>query len=133
MISKRKKEKEKKKTKAKKSFNIEHWLKQKLRRISYQYPSRKDAIVKARVERGRYKCAKCEGIFKQGEFNLDHIEPVDNPHTGFIGWDDYISRLFVDVDGWQILCSGCHNVKSQYEQEIRKQAKREKKKEEDDI
>jgi 5-methylcytosine-specific restriction endonuclease McrA len=117
---------------SKKIFKLEHWLKQKLRRISYQYPARKEAIVKARISRGLYKCAKCEGHFRQGEFNLDHIEPVDNPHVGFIGWDDYISRLFVDVDGWQILCTQCHNTKTQFEAEIRKQAKKDKKKSEGD-
>lgn len=112
-------------------FKLEHWLKQKLRRISYQYPSRKEAIVAARVSRGVYKCAKCEGHFRQGEFQLDHIHPVDNPHYGFLDWNDYIARLFVDIDGWQILCRSCHNIKSGMEQEIRRQVKREKKKEDD--
>lgn len=121
-----------KRKKAKKSFHLLHWLKQKLRRISYQYPARKEAITKARIGRGLYKCAKCEGIFKHGEFNLDHINPVDDPHTGFTTWDNYVSRLFVDVDGWQILCTQCHNTKTAYEQEIRKQIKQEKKKEDED-
>ncbi len=135
VATKKKGEKKKVKRASKKkklSFSLEHFLKQKLRRISYQFPPRKEAIVKARISRGLYRCAKCEGEFRHGDFQLDHIVPVDNPHTGFTNWDDYISRLFVDVDGWQILCTGCHQAKTLYEQEIRKQVKQEKKKDVDE-
>jgi 5-methylcytosine-specific restriction endonuclease McrA len=119
--------KKKQKKKASKSeFQLVNWLRQKLRRISYQYPARKEAIRNARVERGRYKCAVCERVFKNGEFQLDHIHPVDDPHTGFTDWNNYIARLFVDVDGWQILCTNCHNTKSEFEQNIRRQTKKDK-------
>jgi 5-methylcytosine-specific restriction endonuclease McrA len=114
-----------------KAFNLVPYLKQKLRRISYQFPPRKEAIKKARVSRGLYECAKCNGHFRHGEFQLDHVNPVDDPHTGFVSWDDYISRLFVAVDLWQILCTQCHAAKTLYENEIRKQIRQEKKKDED--
>lgn len=121
-----------KRTSKKSSFNLQHWLVQKIRRISYQFPARKEAIKNARVERGRYKCAGCGGIFKQGEFQLDHIEPVIDPHTGFVDWNTFIARLFCDVDGWQILCKEvCHKYKTSRENEVRKQIKREQLPEED--
>lgn len=116
----------------KSSFNLQHWLIQKIRRISYQYPARKEAIKSARVARGQYKCAKCENLFKPGEFQLDHIHPVIDPHEGFKDWNTFIERLFCSIEGWQILCLGCHKVKSSYENEIRKQIKRENRKDEDD-
>lgn len=117
-----------------KPINLQHWLVQKIRRISYQFPSRKEAIKKARVARGQYKCAQCGGIFKHGEFQLDHVDPVIDPHTGFTNWDDFINRMFCDVDGWQILCKEtCHKYKTQRENEIRKLIKKENKKEEEDI
>jgi 5-methylcytosine-specific restriction endonuclease McrA len=115
--------------------NLRSWLVNKLRRISYQFPERKQAIKDARVERGKYKCAKCEGIFKPGEFQLDHVIPVIDPHEGFMDWNNFIERLFCDVSGWNILCLNCHNIKTLYENEIRRQVKKEtmKVQEEDDI
>lgn len=120
------------KTRKKKAFNLQHWLVQKIRRISYQYPPRKDAIKKARVSRGKYKCASCLGEnFGPKEIQLDHIEPVINPHEGFQNWDIYIGRLFVDIDGWQILCLPCHKVKTQRENIVRTLVKHENQEEED--
>lgn len=124
--------------KSKRRVDLQGWLKQKLRRLSYQWPEMREATSKARVERGKYKCAGCGGIFGPKEINRDHIEPVDDPHTGFTTWDNYIERLFCAADGIQILCSEtCHKYKSSREQEIRKQVKAEKRKqeaiEEDDV
>jgi 5-methylcytosine-specific restriction endonuclease McrA len=127
-----KKGKRKSQKKAVKKLNLEHWLKQKLRRISYQYPPRKEAIKRARISRGLYRCNSCLGGFKNGEYNLDHIFPVDDPHVGFTGWSDYVARLFVDVEGWQILCTQCHNTKSAMEQNIRAQVRAEKRDEDDE-
>lgn len=94
------------------SFDRDDWLKKAIRRISYRYPARYTAKVNARVERGKYKCAVCGGIFPNKEVQLDHVEPVINPMTGFVDWNDYINRLFVDVDGWQVLCLADHKSKS---------------------
>lgn len=117
----------------KSSFNLQHWLVQKIRRISYQYPARKEAIKKARVARGQYKCAGCGGVFKHGEFQLDHVQPVIDPHTGFTDWNSFMERMFCDIDGWQILCKDlCHKYKTQRENEIRKQVKKENKPEKED-
>lgn len=112
-----------KKKAVEKGINLRHWLQQKLRRISYQWPNRKDAIVKSRMSRGRYKCASCEGEFGRQEIQLDHIVPVIDPHVGFVDWNTYIDRLFSAVSNFQTLCKPCHNAKTFRETEVRKQVK----------
>lgn len=51
---------------------------------------------------------------------VDHIEPVVNPETGFVSWDEYIERLFVEEDGLQVLCKECHDKKTKEEKERRR-------------
>lgn len=106
--------------------NLRHWLTQKLRRLSYQFPERKEAIKSARVARGKYRCAMCKGEnFGPKEIQLDHIQPVIDPHVGFVDWNTYIERLFCDVPNWQLLCKPCHNTKTDMENLIRDEAKKE--------
>lgn len=111
---------------------LKHFLVNKLRRISYQWSPRRQAIVRARVERGQYRCACCDGLFGPKEINVDHIYPVVDEEDGFLDWNTYIDRLFCAVEGYQVLCKTCHGAKTFLEQEIRKQVKREKTKDEDD-
>lgn len=112
---------------------MRHWLTQKLRRLSYQWPPRQQAIRNARIDRGVYVCNTCRGEFGPKEIQLDHILPVVDEETGFVNWDTYIERLFCEETGFQVLCKTCHEAKTFLEQEIRKQVKKEKKKDEDDI
>ena len=91
------------------------------------WPSRKQAIKNARIARGKYKCASCEGIFGPKEINCDHIESVIQPEVGFVDWNTYISRLFCELEGWQILCIQCHDAKSFLENQIREEIKNTKK------
>jgi 5-methylcytosine-specific restriction endonuclease McrA len=112
---------------------MRHWLTNKLRRLSYQWPPRKEAISRARLERGIYLCNSCQGKFGPKEIQLDHIYPVVDEEIGFVDWNTYIDRLFCHVDGFQVLCKTCHGAKTFLEQEIRKQVKQEKKREDDDI
>ncbi len=97
------------------------------------WPPRKEAITNARVERGVYKCATCEGLFGPKEIQLDHKIPVVDEEVGFVDFNTYIERLFCDVDNFQVLCRPCHATKTFFEQEIRKQVKQENRKEEEDI
>ena len=121
------------KSERKKTPNHRHWLTNKLRRLSYQWPPRKEAIKRARLERGIYKCAICEGKFGPKEIQLDHKIPVVDEEVGFVDWNTYIERLFCDVDNFQVLCKPCHETKTFFEQEIRKQVKKEKAEEIEDI
>jgi hypothetical protein len=44
-----------------------------------------------------------------------------DPVRGFVSWDEFIARLFVEQYGYQILCQACHAVKTGQEREVRKQ------------
>jgi 5-methylcytosine-specific restriction endonuclease McrA len=57
---------------------------------------------------------------------VDHIEPVISPSAGFISWDTYYLRLFVNQDQMQGLCKKCHSEKTRAENaERRLNAKKE--------
>lgn len=104
------------------STHLKYWLVQKLRRISYQWPERKAAIRKARVSRGKYLCAHCNGLFGPKEINADHKDPVIDPEVGFVDWNTYIARLFCSEDNIQIICKIDHHAKSAEENERRSKA-----------
>jgi 5-methylcytosine-specific restriction endonuclease McrA len=61
-----------------------------------------------------YQCNYCKNWFPDKEVNVDHIIPAGtltcaNDLPGFV------ERLFVEVDGLQVLCQGCHNKKTKQE------------------
>jgi 5-methylcytosine-specific restriction endonuclease McrA len=99
-----------------------------LRRATYRWPARSEALKEARKERNSYECASCFGRFKNNEVVLDHILPVVDPKTGFKDWDDYIDRMFPVKEGFQVLCSDCHDIKTDLEDEMRKHFNKERKK-----
>jgi hypothetical protein len=49
----------------------------------------------------------------------DHREPIV-PVTGFISYDSWIERCFIELEGFQALCHKCHSDKSSQEREQRK-------------
>lgn len=103
-----------------KEFNLQKWLIQWLRRGSYRVPGfYNSAKAAARVSRGRYKCAKCQKQFRNGEFQMDHIQPVIQPGEGFRSYDDFISRLYCGASGLQLLCKPCHQKKTNKENKKR--------------
>ena len=105
--------------KKKKSF-FSNFVKNTLRRASYRWPPRDEAIRNARVARGFYKCSTCEiDTFKRHEVELDHIEPVIDIKNGFTTWDDYIIKLFPDASHYQVLCKTCHSAKTSIEDTLR--------------
>ena len=112
--------KKQKKTQTKSTF-----LKGVLRRASFHWRARTEALVAARVERGKYLCSGCQDLFGPKEVALDHIVPVVDPKVGFTTWDDYIARLFCDTEGFQILCNSCHDAKTQVEDLMREHYKSE--------
>lgn len=61
-----------------------------------------------------YQCAECAQWFPDKEVNVDHITPAGtlrcaNDLPGFV------ERLFCEVDNLQVLCTICHNIKTQIE------------------
>lgn len=103
-----------------KPFNKKTWIISTLRRASYRWPARNQAEKAARRDRGLYECAHCKGLFRRGEYKLDHINPVVSLKDGFISWDLFIEGLFCDAANYQVLCTGCHDIKTSLEKEMRK-------------
>lgn len=104
---------------AKKKKSIKTFLTPYLRRASLSWPARNEAFVLARSSRGNYRCAMCQLDFKRDEVHLDHIEPVISLKDGFTTFDDYINKLFCPVEGFQVICSTCHDSKTLIEDVMR--------------
>lgn len=102
------------------SFDKKEWIKLAIRRASYKYPPRYTAKVNARRGRNQYECALCNKLFPNKSVQVDHKNPVIDPSTGFVDWNDYVHRMFCDLDGFQILCTDCHIAKSKEENSRRK-------------
>ena len=87
------------------------------------WPPRNEAKALARVSRGKYQCAGCKTILGPKEVVLDHIVPVVQPETGWDGFGMFVESLFCPVEGFQVLCNPCHDVKTEKENELRKKIK----------
>jgi hypothetical protein len=105
-----------------------------LRTATRKWGPRNECLKQARVRRGVYKCAMCEQevpatkviTLKNGKEKkvknifADHIEPIVDPEVGFVDWNTWIERAFVELDGFQALCHDCHKKKSDEERVKRK-------------
>jgi 5-methylcytosine-specific restriction endonuclease McrA len=61
-----------------------------------------------------YQCASCKQWYAEKNINVDHIIPAgtltcSNDLPGFV------DRLFCEIDNLQVLCSGCHDIKTKAE------------------
>lgn len=97
-----------------------------LRRGTFHWRARTEAMTAARVSRGLYKCNICQDLFGPKEVDLDHNEPVIDPKHGFTTWDDYINRMFCPAEGFSVLCKQCHENKTRTEDAMREHYKSEK-------
>ena len=48
----------------------------------------------------------------------DHRLPVVDPHVGFVDWNTWIERYHIEASGYDIICVGCHAVKTAAERAI---------------
>lgn len=92
----------------------------------------------ARVSTGRYVCAECGNVGpatlppldgqkrRRNNAAVDHIEPVVEPAEGFQDWNTYIERMFLELDGYQVLCHDCHSTKTKDERVVRTEMRRKK-------
>lgn len=99
-----------------------------MRRMSKRWPARNEALGKARISRGVYRCAHCQGSFKKKDTELDHREPVVDIITGYIDLEIYAQRLFCSADNYQVLCIACHSAKTSTEAYLRSIQRDKKKK-----
>jgi len=61
-------------------------------------------LKSARVIRGRYRCEKCEELFKMNELQVHHKVAVQNATN----WDEYIAMMFCEQCGLMCVCKKCH-------------------------
>jgi len=96
-------------------------------------------LKNARVERGVYRCEICQELGaatlpalegnKKRRKNavVDHINPIVDPSVGFVDWNTWIARAFVEVDGLQVACWQCHTDKTNEERAIAKERRQKEK------
>jgi hypothetical protein len=122
-----------------------------LRRLSFSYPPRNNVKKRQQVGPATFECETCliwiyegsrdisshlekldseppNGIAK-GRTNMDHKEPVvplENFKRGSWDWDQFINRMFCEEEGYQLLCSECHEDKTKEEDRIRKNIRQNK-------
>jgi len=61
-----------------------------------------------------YQCAECLSWFPDKKINVDHIKPAGSLRSSS-DLGEFIERLFCEIDNLQVLCTECHNVKTQNE------------------
>jgi hypothetical protein len=58
-----------------------------------------------------YQCRRCEGWFPRNQVEADHVVPCGSLRS-FSDLEGFAERLFVEVDGLQVLCADCHAWKT---------------------
>ncbi len=61
-----------------------------------------------------YQCNICKKWFAEKNINVDHVIPAGSLNCAN-DLPGFVERLFCETDNLQVLCSGCHNVKTQNE------------------
>ena len=61
-----------------------------------------------------YQCNQCKNWYPDKQVNVDHIIPAGTL-TCSTDLPGFVERLFCEVDNLQVLCSICHNKKTQDE------------------
>lgn len=61
-----------------------------------------------------YQCKNCSKWFPDKKINVDHIIPAGSLQCA-ADLPGFVERLFCEIDNLQVLCSDCHNKKTQHE------------------
>ena len=75
-------------------------------RRAYKGPNRRQKF--------EYQCNTCKKWFSDKNINVDHINPAGTLKCAQ-DLPGFVERLFCEVDNLQVLCSTCHNKKTQIE------------------
>lgn len=109
------------------------FVKSALRAASRRWPPKYTCLSEAcigsqiNLKSGRmakhYRCNKCLQSFPGKDVQVDHINAIINPETGFTSWDDVVNNMFCEKDNLQVLCLTCHKNKTNAEKAIAKERK----------
>lgn len=72
----------------------------------------------AKTGYNQYTCAACEETFGSKDIQVDHIVPAGSL-TKFEDLPEFVERMFCEVDGFQVLCKPCHQIKTNEERKSR--------------
>ena len=103
-----------------------------LRGAFQRWGPKQTVIKQARVARGVYRCEECKqevpatipnpkGGKRLKNIMADHIHPIVDPSVGFVDYNTWIDRGFVEVDKFQALCRACHDTKTAEERQVAKE------------
>ena len=70
-----------------------------------------------------YLCSVCCHEYTNHDVEVDHVDPVVDPVSGFHDWNTYINRLFSSKENYQLLCKSCHKEKTDLEKKLKKELK----------
>ena len=87
-----------------------------LREAYIRWPVKQDCLEAARRDSQRgdarskyeYQCNSCGEWFMRKDVEVDHVKDAGEIDD----LNGFVSRLFCEVDGLQILCVGCHRAKT---------------------
>ena len=100
-----------------------------LRSASIKWPPRYETLKKActgpkiNERTGRiakhFRCAECGEDYPAKDVQVDHKIPIGV----FESWDLTVEHMFCESDNLQVLCKGCHGLKTKMEREQSKLSK----------
>lgn len=96
-------------------------LRQAVRRYPVKHAVKQQArrVVKGKRWKYEYKCAACEGWFKDSRVEVDHITPAGSLKS-YEDLPRFVATLYCEADNLQVLCKECHRDKTNREKEERK-------------
>ena len=97
-----------------------------LRRGTYKWGPKGEALRASKVGRNQYRCALCgpSKVYRNKEKQQDHIIPVQRVDGIYDGLEEVADRMFAPKEGWQTLCLPHHKEKSARENTLRAEARK---------
>ena len=101
-----------------------------LRKAMPRWGPKSKCISNARVSRGVYNCEICKqdvpatlppkagNKLRIKNIIADHTSPIVDPSRGFVDYNQWISRAFVELSGFQAVCHKCHTEKTANERAV---------------
>lgn len=114
------------------------FIKNQLRQATRKWPPIQECKKNARVSRGVYRCAICQedvpasikdGRKKVNNVFVDHEPAIIDPNIGWVSWSETIERMFTEIEGLQLVCKKCHDIKTSEERTIANERRKREKEE----
>lgn len=76
--------------------------------------ARRKYVGKNKRQKWEYLCANCKKWYMDKETQVDHIIPAGTLKCAN-DLPEFVTKLFCEIQGFQVLCTECHNIKTQKE------------------